>query len=52
MTSDINPKSIARGIVHVTAILAHTDNIDTCQKFTSITGRVKLSAESVKTKAS
>ena len=52
ITSDKNQKSIASGIVQVTAILANGASKDNCQKLNIITGREKASAESVNTKAS
>ena len=49
---EIKPKSIARGIVQVTAILAKGARIESCQKLKIITGRANTRAERVSTKAS
>jgi hypothetical protein len=51
-SNDKNHKSIAIGIVHVTAIFAKGDIIDTCQKLKIIIGKVNTSAANVKTSAS
>jgi hypothetical protein len=50
--TDKNQSNIASGIVHVTAILAIGDNIDTCPKLNTIIGKVKLRAAMVRTNAS
>jgi glutamate 5-kinase len=47
-----NQRSIATGIVQVTATFENGANIEICQKLKSIIGRVKLSAAIVRTKAS
>ena len=39
-------------MVQVTAILANTDIVDTCQKFIKIIGKAKVIADKVKTSAS
>jgi len=49
---EINPRSIAIGIVQVTATLANGAKIETCQKLKSIIGNVKVKADIVRTKAS
>ena len=51
-TSVIAPNNIARGIVHVTAILAKGAKSETCPNWNIIIGRAKLRAARVSTRAS